>query len=102
MPNISFKRKKNGSGAWGVGLDYLLKDYWNDLDKIVEDNYYSRHNKKLINSLFPKVFSAFQEAIFKMKRYGDWIKKAKVIQKLGASAKSLNEKVVFIDTTTQF
>ncbi len=80
MPELNFKRKKDGkNGSWGVGLDYLLKDYWNDLDKIVEDNYYGRHNAKLINSLLPKVFSALQEAILKMKRFGDWIKKAKTI-----------------------
>ncbi len=102
MTRISFKRKKSGSGAWGAGLDYLLKNYWNDLDKIVEDNYYGRHNKKLITSLFPKVFFALNEAIVKMKRYSGWIKKAKVIQKFGTLAKSLNEKVIFIDTVVQF
>ncbi len=104
MPeNINFKRKKDGkNGSWGVGLDYLLKNYWDDLDKIVKDNYYGRHNAKLINSLLPKVFSALQEAILKMKRFGDWIKKAKTIQKFGVSAESLNDKVVFIDAVVQF
>ena len=102
MSKLKFKRKKGGDGAWGAGLDYLLKDYWNDLDKIVEDNYYGRHNKKLINSLFPKVSSALQKAILIMKKSDAWIKKAKVIQKFGTAAKSMNEKVVFIDTAVQF
>lgn len=101
-PEINFKRKKSGAGSWGIGLDYLLKDYWNDLDKIVEDNYYGRHNKKLINSLFPKVFLALKRAVLLMKKYGDWIKKAQVIQKFGSLAKTLSEKVVFIDAVTQF
>jgi len=103
MPKINFKRKKDGgNGAWGIGLDYLLKDYWNDLDKIVEDSYYGRHNKKLINSLFPKVFLALKRAILLMGKHGDLIKKARVIQKFGSSAKALNEKVIFVDAVTQF
>jgi len=102
MSKIKFKRKKSGAGAWGAGLDYLLKDYWNGLDKIVEDNYYGRHNKKLINSLFPKVFSALKKAILLMEKHGGLIKKVRVIQKFGSSAKALNEKVVFIDAVTQF
>ncbi len=103
MPKINFKRKKDGGdGAWGVGLDYLLKDYWNDLDKIIEDNYYGRHNKKLINSLFPKVFSALEKAALLMEKYGGLIKKAQVIQKFSSSAKTLSEKVVFIDAAAQF
>ncbi len=103
MTKINFKRKKDGrDGAWGVGLDYLLRDYWNDLDKIVEDSYYGRHNKKLINSLFPKVFLALKRAVLLMEKHGDLIKKARVIQKFGSSTKALNEKVIFIDTVTQF
>ncbi len=103
MPKINFKRKKDGGdGAWGTGLDYLLKDYWNDLDKIVEDSYYGRHNKKLINSLFPKVFLALKRAILLMEKHGDLIKKAWVIHKFGSSARALNEKVIFVDAVTQF
>lgn len=102
MAKIDFKRKKRGAGSWGVGLDYLLKDYWNDLDKIVEDNYYGRHNKKLINSLFPKVFLALKRAVLLMEKHGVLIKKAQVIQKFGPSAKTLSEKVVFIDAVVQF
>ena len=101
--NINFKRKKDGGdGAWGVGLDYLLKDYWDDLDKLIEDNYYGWHDAKLINLLLSKISLALDGAILKMKKSDDWIKKAKVIQKFGAAAKSINEKVVFIDTATQF
>ena len=102
MAKIIFKRKKDGEdGAWGAGLDYLLKDYWNDLDKIVEDNYYGRHNKKLINPLFLKIFSALGKAILLMKKYSSWTKKARAIQKFGSSAKTLSEKVIFIDTVVQ-
>ena len=102
MPKIIFKRKKSGAGGWDVGLDYLLKGYWSDLDKIVEDSYYGRHDKKLINSLFPKVFLALKKAFLFMEKHGDWAKKARVIQKFGSSAKTLNEKVVFIDAVMQF
>jgi len=103
MAKINFKRKKDGGdGAWGVGLDYLLKDYWNDLDKIVEDNYYGRHNTKTINYLLPKISLALKEATLVMKKFGDWVKKAQIIQKFSSSAKTLSEKVVFIDAATQF
>lgn len=100
---INFKRKKDGKdGAWGVGLDYLLKDYWDDLDKVVEDNYYGRHDVKLINFLFPKVSLALKKSISDMKKFSNWVRKARSIQKFGALAKSINEKVVFIDAVTQF
>ena len=100
---INFRRKKDGKdGAWGVGLDYLLKDYWDDLDKLIEDNYYDRHNAKLINFLFPKILSALEKAILEMKKFSDWIKKAKKIQNFGKTSKTFGEKVVFIDVTAQF
>lgn len=110
IKKISFKRKKGGGdGEWGVGLDYLLKDYWDDLDKLVEDNYYGRHNAKLINFLFPKVLLALENSVSEMKcfcgsgkKMADWIKKAKKIQNFGKTSKTLGEKVVFIDTTVQF
>lgn len=110
MIKINFKRKKGGGdGDWGVGLDYLVKDYWNDLDKLVEDNYYGRHNVKLINFLFPKILSALENSVGEMKhlcgsskKVADWIKKAKKIQNFGKTSKTLGEKVVFIDATTQF
>ena len=102
MAKVDFKRKKSGAGAWGAGLDYLFKDSWDDLDKIVEDNYYGRHKQKLINPLFLKIFSALEEAILLMKKDSDWTKKAKTIKKFGSSAKTLNEKVIFIDSVVQF
>ncbi len=103
MTKINFKRKKDGgNGAWGAGFDYLLEDYWNDLDKIVEDNYYGRHNAKIINYLLPKISLALKEATLMMKKFDDWVKKAQIIQKFGSSAKTLSEKVVFIDAATQF
>lgn len=102
MPIINFKRKKSGAGGWDVGLDYLLKGYWSDLDKIVEDSYYGRHDKKLINSLFPKVFLALKKAFLFMEKHGDWAKKARAIQRFGSSARTLNEKVISIDAVTQF
>ena len=79
-----------------------MKDYWNDLDKIVKDNYYNRHNKKLINPLFLKTFSALEEAMLLMKKYSDWTRKARAIHKFGSSAKTLSEKVIFIDSVVQF
>ena len=102
MPKLNFKRKKSGAGSLGAGLDYLFKDSWNDLDEIVKDNYYGRHNEELINPLFLKIFSALEEAMLLMKKYSDWTRKARAIHKFGSSAKTLNEKVIFIDSVVQF
>lgn len=113
MNKIIFKRKKGGGKSnWGAGFDYLLKDYRDDLDKLVEDNYYKRHNKKLINYLFPRMLAIIEKSIKEMRNLrggksdkrglNDWIKKVKAIRKYGESAKNLNEKVIFIDALTQF
>ncbi|MBU1091343.1 hypothetical protein KKA27_00520 [Patescibacteria group bacterium] len=96
--------------SWGRGLDYLLKDYWNDLDQIIEDNYSEKHNAKLINFLFPKVLSKLKKSIIEMRRLcekdggglGGWEKQAKNIQSFSKRAKTLNEKVIFIDMVRQF
>jgi len=52
MPTKNFKK-----GKWGVGLDYLLKNHQKDLDKIREDNLNYKHDRKLINFLFPIISS---------------------------------------------
>ncbi len=110
MQKINFKRKKGGGGDnWGAGLDYLLKDFWEKLDELVKNNYYGKHNKQLINFLFPKISLALKNSVSEMKGscekgegLSDWIKKAKKIQNFSKSAKNLSGKVVFIDSATQF
>ncbi len=111
MKKINFKRRKGGGdGDWGAGLDYLLKDYWDDLDKLIENNYYNRHNAKLINFLFPKIMSTLEKAVLEMqqlcgkssKGLTDWIKKIEKIRNFGTTSKTLEKKVIFIDATTQF
>lgn len=110
---MSKKKLLRGVGAsWGAGLDYLLKEHWDKLDQLVEDNYYGRHNSDLINYLFPQIDKVLEKSVLEMRRLcgkeGDkelldgWIRKAKEIQSFGEVAKTLNEKVVFIDTVTQF
>lgn len=111
IKKVKFERKRGGkNGGWGVGLDYLLKDCWNDLDRLTKDNYYGRHDARLINFLFSKIFLASEEAILEMQRFcdknsdglKDWIKKIKKIQNFGKNSKILSEKVIFIDITVQF
>jgi phosphoenolpyruvate synthase/pyruvate phosphate dikinase len=110
MIRINFKRKKGGKGGWGAGLDYLLKEYWDKLDSLVKDNYFGKHDPKLIDFLFSKIIVAISKSIEKMKMLcakdssglGEWINKAKKIQKLADSSALLNEKVIFIDTAIQF
>jgi len=107
---LKFKRKQGvGRSNWGSGLDYLLEKQWDELDILVRDNYFGRHNLKLINKLFPNVLSALEKSITVMKKscpmdsgLRDWIKKTSNIIKLGKSARKINDKVIFIDNATQF
>lgn len=112
MTKDFFKRKIGGDGGWGVGLDYLLKEYRDKLDELTEDNYYGRHNPRLINYLLPEMKHALEMSFAEMKKFSrngkgkklprDWARKASKIRILGKHAKKLNEKVLFIDVVTQF
>ncbi len=113
ISKLIFKRKKGGGGSnWGAGFDYLFKDYWEDLDRLVEDNYYGRHNKELINHLFQEILKAFKKTVSEMKNLcgadidksglKNWIKKGKNIENFSKAAKTLNDKVIFIDAVVQF
>ncbi|MDO8555399.1 MAG: PEP-utilizing enzyme [bacterium] len=110
VTSIQFKRKNKGGGPnWGAGLDYLLKDFWRELDEIVEDNYYGKHNSRLINFLFKNTKETVIVAMSEMKKMcevgeglNDWLSKAQKIYGFSKIAKSLSDKVIFIDTVTQF
>ncbi|MBI4812795.1 hypothetical protein HY798_05190 [Candidatus Falkowbacteria bacterium] len=110
MAKTNFKRQKGGKEKWGIGLDYLFKEYWNEIDDLVRDNYFGRHNPKLINPLFSKISVALDKSIAEMEAFcrkdspglKEWVIKVRKIQKLAKSSKSLNEKVIFIDTAIQF
>lgn len=117
MTKLQFKRKKKGGKSnWGAGLDFFLKNYYNDLDKITEDNYFRRHNKELINEVFKNLFDILNsKAIPYMKRlkdqnrnktvkndYQDWINKANRLNHFFKKSKRLSEKVIAINSLTQF
>lgn len=113
MEKLIFKRKKGGGGSnWGEGMDYLLKEYWEELDKLIEDNYHRKHDKKLVSFLYNNIFEVLDNAMRDMKRgckknsdssgLNDWIKKIKNIISFGKKANSLSKKIVFIDSATQF
>ncbi len=117
LNKLKFKRKKSGGGDdWGAGWDDVLKEYWDDLDEITEDNFYGRHNPKLINrtkqslrealeeeaiprmeALYKKVFSKKEKEETK-----DWIKKAENLRSELLKARTLSNKVIAIDSITQF
>lgn len=112
MKKLQFKRKKWGGGDnWGEGLDYIIRDDWNKLDKLVQDNYLRKHNVQRINLLFPKMKIALATSIKKMKQFSrgddkillhDWLKKANYLIKYGETAKKLTKKFIFIDSVVQF
>lgn len=109
---IVFKRKKNGGDCdWGQGLDYLLKPFWEELDKFVEDNYYFRHKAKRIDFLFKNSFIVLEKskkAMGKACLFGNknffsaWVKKLADLADYGKKSRKLNQKAVFIDAVSQF
>lgn len=110
MSKIIFKRKISGKDGWGVGLDYLFKEHWDKIDDLIRDNYFGKHEPKLINPLFSNISVALDKSILEMKTLcrnsspglKEWTNKARRVKKLAASSRSLNEKVIFIDTAVQF
>lgn len=117
-PNkLKFKRKKSGGGdGWGAGWDDVLKEYWDDLDQITEDSFYGRHNSELIKQVLQGLrkalegkaiprMEAFYKKVFSKKEkeeMKDWIKKAKKLRLELLKARTLSDKVIVIDSITQF
>lgn len=117
MPKLKFKRKKKGGkDNWGAGWDYMLKDFYNDLDHIIKDNYFRRYNTKLINKAFKNLFQILNsEAIPKMEELKrqeqsklekescqEWLNGAEQLNKFFKKAKKLSDKVIAIDNLVQF
>lgn len=117
MSKLNFKRKKTGGGAdYGAGWDHLLKDFYDDLDKITEDSYYSRYDEDLIHKVFSSLSDILEcKAIPKMleikngskdrsskENCQEWVEKATIIKTFFKSAKTSSHKVIAIDSLTQF
>ena len=117
MPKLQFKRKKSGGGAdYGAGWDHMLKDFYDDLDKITEDNYFFRHNVSLINKVLnslsdvlefqaiPKMLELKEKSTTKVGRKNcqEWTEKATTIKDFFKKAKTNSQKVIAIDGLTQF
>lgn len=117
MAKLKFKReKKGGKDNWGAGWDYLLKDFYDDLDQITKDNYFRRYNPKLINKVFKNLFQILNsEAIPRMRKLKnqspvktekkicqDWLNQIKQLNKFFKKARKLSEKVIAIDSLAQF
>lgn len=117
MPKLKFKRKKTGGGDnWGAGWDYLLEDFYDDLDQITKDNYFRRYNPKLINKTFRNLFQILNsKAIPKMEELKrqeqsklekencqDWLNGAEQLNKFFKEAKKLSDKVIAVDSLMQF
>jgi len=117
MTKLEFKRKKKGGkDNWGAGWDYLLKDFYDDLDQIIKDNYFRRYNAKLINKIFKNLFKILNsKAIPKMEESRNrnsnktekedcqnWLNKINQLNNFFKKAKKLSEKVIAIDSLVQF
>jgi len=117
MTKLKFKRKKKGGkDNWGAGWDYLLRDFYDDLDQITKDNYFHCHNSKLINKVFKNLFKILNfKAIPKMKESRNessnkierkdcqnWLDKINQLNNFFKKAKKLSEKVIAIDSLVQF
>ncbi|MBU2564632.1 hypothetical protein KKA23_03590 [Patescibacteria group bacterium] len=116
MTKLEFKRKKKGGKAnWGAGWDHFLKDFYDDLDQITKDNYFHRHNTKLINKTFNSMFEILNlKAIPRMKEFKnkannkvgkkscqDWLNRINLLNDFFKRTKRLSEKVIAIDSLVQ-
>lgn len=109
---VLFKRKKEGGGPnWGAGWDDLLKDYWDDLDRIWEDNYYGRHDLQLIDRVFNGMEAILEgKAMQRIRKYcqkaGEdergWANQIKQIISYFKGVKTTSDKVIAVNAAEQF
>lgn len=105
-------RPKQGNGAWGKGLDYLLEDSWAGLDKLVANSSKNKHDSRLITVLFPLATKALEDGIELMRLafykeqhahgFFQWLRDVEPIIKFEESCRNEHDKVAFIDTVVQF
>ncbi len=90
------------------GWDDLYGDCFNGINKIIEDNLKSKHNKELIENIFSKMLKVLEKAILRMRELdGDedkkkpWFIKAEDIKEFSKIADSVNKKVITINMIDQ-
>lgn len=94
---------------WGEGYDYLFKDIWSNLDQIRLDNESYKHDEKNIEHCFGIMYSALRSSSVEAVKSSDWesVDKLEVLQKISDTlklfkeAKTINDKVIAINTAEQ-
>lgn len=94
---------------WGVGLDYLFKDIWPNLDQIRKDNTNYLHNEENIEHCFLIMRSILIKEVPTEIKKTDWSVKDKieVMQKVAnilahfRDARTINDKVIAINIAEQ-
>ncbi|MDP3027311.1 MAG: hypothetical protein Q8N63_06380 [Nanoarchaeota archaeon] len=92
-----------------AGWDDIYRDNFEILNIIINDNLNGKHNKELINKLFPIMLEALEKAENRMKEIEgedklkqEWYDKAERIKNYSNQAENLNKKVITINMIDQF
>lgn len=113
LQKLCFKRKKSGGGSnWGAGWDDLITNFWEDLEIIDEDNYYSRHNEELIKKVFLGMSEVMENKVLpRMRKYAkavpnnendEWLGMGEEVLGYFQDSRTINDKVIAINCAEQF
>ena len=96
---------KNKKAGW----DDLYENYFEDINKLIEDNLSLRHNIELIEGLFSKMLKVLDKAEKRMQEFKSdenekkgWYIKLKNIRDYAKEADTSNKKVITITIIDQF
>lgn len=92
-----------------AGWDDLYEQYFEEINKVIEDNIKQKHNKKLVEELFKNMLIVLEKAKEKMSNLeGDkekkkpWFEKLKNIVEYAKNAHTTSKKVITINMVDQF
>ncbi len=96
-------------GTKRAGWDDLYEDYFEEINQLIEDNLNLKHNKELIENLFPKMLKVLDKAVLRMKEIEEdkspkepWFVKVNNLKEYAKKADTLNKKVITINLIDQF
>ncbi|MDO8623227.1 MAG: hypothetical protein Q7R52_03180 [archaeon] len=100
--SYSYKNKR-------AGWDDLYEEYFEDIEKIIEDNLNLKHNGKLVEKTFLNMTKVLDKAIIRMENAEGnketkkpWFEKVKNLKEFADAADTVNKKVISITIIDQF
>lgn len=92
-----------------AGWDYLYEDCFEGINHIIDENIGGvKHDEKIVNEIFKKMFDALNKASEKMEQFKDdpsvnsWYSTFNKIVEFSKSANTVNKKVIAINMVDQF